>query len=158
MAHLIFDIYKVNEKTKNAKIVRMLGLITFLMEITFKTITILYFLAFLLYCVYPIYQYFYANELTTFFTCIIPGIDPKSSGGYIVTMIYEATLMMMAYFGVISSDSYFCMIILNVPLMKHLIEIEVDQLNDLLSDKGASSLAIKIKLRNIILMYTEMKE
>lgn len=134
----------------------MLNKTGFLIEATFKFFFVLYICADVLIVIYPIYEYYFADNLITFLPYMIPGIDPQTFNGYIATMIFQFTGIVLAYFSLIVSDSYFCMIILNMPLMKNLIEIEVNQINDLLGKHSA--LAIKFKLRNIVLMYKEMKE
>lgn len=158
LAHYIFDIYKDNSKNKNRKVLKTLGATAFLVEITFKAFATLYLFAILLCITYPAYEYYFAHQLVTFFPYKIPGIDTETLGGYITTMIFQFIGLSLGYFGLTASDSFFCMIVMNIPLMKHLIQIDVKQLNCLLNEEKPSAHAIKFKLRNIIMIYMEMKK
>lgn len=111
-----------------------------------------------LYVIYPALEYYFSKNLITFCPYIIPGIDPQTLSGYIITMIFQIYGIWLAYLAFMATDTYFCMIVINVPMMPQLIEIEVNQLNDVLNDSEPSAGAIKFKLKNIILMYKEMKE
>lgn len=157
MAHYILDIYKCNAKTENMKIHKILNQTATLMEIILKTCGTLYLLAVLLFLLYPIYVYCSEGSLVMILPYTIPAVDPKSLNGYIITTAFQCIAFGLAYFGITSSDGFFCMTVFNIPIMKNIIAIEVNQLNDLLTDDKPQVHAVKFKLKNIVLMSREMK-
>lgn len=136
----------------------MFNQFAFYSEIIFKTGAVLYLFIIILYGGLPFYEYFFHHQLVTILPYLIPGINSQTIGGYTATTIFQGFGLCLGYFGIAASDLLYCMIVVNTPLMKNLIEIEVIQLNNVLNSKKPDILQIRFKLRNIILMYIEMQK
>lgn len=156
MVSFLFEIYKENTKSKNMKIVAMLEKITFYMDVLFKLGAAVYFGCVLLYIVYPIYVYFFEHKIMTIFPYQIPGIDPQTANGYLITTAFQLFGLITGFFGISSSDFFFSLIVLNIPVFPHIIGIQIEELNALLNKENQNVAHVRQTFFNLLLMHREM--
>lgn len=158
MINCLYDIYKANAATETGKRASLFNRFAFYTEIVFKCGTLLYFLSLLTYFIYPFYMYLYEGEIIALVPTYLPGVDEKSVSGFMILSCYHITIMILAFIGASGCDFMFAMLIANTPVMAILIEMEVQQLNDILTSQKVDVLLMKCKFRNILLMHREMTE
>lgn len=158
MINYLYDIYKVNAATKDRRRASLFNRFAFYTEIIFKCGSLLYFLSAVTYLVYPFYVYFFEGEIITLVPLYAPAIDEKTLSGFIILTCYHLILMVFTLIGATACDFLFSMLIANTPVLAILIEMEVQQLNDMLTSQKVDVPLMKFKLRNILLMHREMTE
>lgn len=130
----------------------------FYSETVFECGTFLYFLSILAYFVYPISMYWFKREIVTLLPIYIAGINENTASGFVIVTCYHVILLLVAFTAASSVDFLFTMLIANTPVMAILIEMEVEQLNDILTSPKIDVLLMKSKFRNVLLMHHEMTE
>lgn len=158
MINYLYEIYKVNAVTKCEKRASLFNRFAFYTEIVFKCGALLYLLSISAYFLYPIYMYLFKGEVIVVLSIYFPGIDETTAGGYIFLLCYHITVLALAFIAVSACDFLFTMLIVNTPVMATLIEVEVQQLNGILTSAAVDVPLMKSKLRNILLMHREMTE
>lgn len=154
----MYDIYKVNANTKNHMRRTLFDRFAFYTEMIIECGAFLYFLSIISYFVYPIYTYWLKREIITLLPTFMPGIDEGSASGFIIITCYHILLLLVALVAASACDFLFTILIANTPVMATLIEMEVQQLNDILTSQKVDVLLMKSKFRNILLMHREMTE
>lgn len=158
MINNLYAIYKVNANTKGLRRRTLFDRFAFYTEIVFKCGTLLYFLSILGYFVYPMYMYWFKREIVTLMPTYIPGINERTASGFVIVTCYHVILLVVAFVAATSCDFLFTMLIANTPVMAILIEMEVQQLNEILTSQKTDVPLLKSKFRNILLMHREMTE
>lgn len=158
MINKLHDVYKVNATTKDYNRRTLFDRFAFYTEMVFKCGTSLYFLSALSYFVYPIYVYSIKREIITLMPTYLPGIDEGTATGFVIVTCYHIVLLSVAFVSASACDFLFTMLIANTPIMANLIQMEVQQLNDILTSPKIDAPLLNTKLRNILLMHREMTE
>lgn len=158
MINYLDGIYKANVKTEDKRRAAYFQKFSYYTEIVFKGGNFLYFLSVLSYFVNPLFQYIFENEVVTLLPTYLPGIDENTFDGYVILSCYHLVLMIVGFIAASASDFLFTMLIINTPILALLIGLEVEQLNEELDADKPDAVAIKNKLRNILLMHREMTE
>lgn len=97
------------------------------------------------------------REVVAMMPTYLPGIDEKTTGGFILLSGYHIIVMAFGFFALAGSDFLFTMVVTNTPIMACLAKMEAEQLNEELKNQESASM-IKWRLRNILLMHLEMTE
>lgn len=158
MINYLYEIYKTNAATNCGRRASLFNRFAFYTEIVFMCGILLYFLSMVSYFLYPIYMYLFDGEIVTLIPTYFPGINEKSYSGFIILSCYQILLIFLAFIAASACDFLFTMLIVNVPVMAILIEMEVEQLNDILTSQKVDEPLAKSKFRNILLMHREMTE
>lgn len=158
MINYLYEIYKVNAATKCQQRASLFNRFAFYTEVVFKCGTALYVVSISSYFLYPIYTYLFKGEVIVVLSIYFPGIDETTREGYIFLLCYHIAVLVLALIAVSACDFLFTMLIVNTPAMAVLIEMEVQQLNDILTSEKVDVPLMKSKLRNILLMHREMTE
>lgn len=158
MINYLYEVYKVNAATKCQQRASLFNRFAFYTEVVFKCGTALYLLSISSYFLYPIYTYLFKGEVIVVLSIYFPGIDETTTEGYIFLLCYHIAILVLAFIAVSACDFLFTMLIVNTPAMAVLIEMEVQQLNDILTSGKVDVPSMKSKLRNILLMHREMTE
>lgn len=103
-------------------------------------------------------MYLFMGEIVPFAPIYYPGINEKTVGGFIVLAGYQTLVISMAFVAASACDFLLTLLIINVPIMAELIEMEIQTLNDILSTEKIDVPMVKFKLRNILLMHRETTE
>lgn len=156
MINHLCGIYKVNVKTKDPNRRAVFDRFAFYTEMVFKCGCLLYFLSMLSYLVYPFYMYLFEREIVTMLPIYLPGIDEATVTGFAATTCYHLTIMILACIAASAVDFLVTMLVINIPIMAMLIEMEVEKLNGAVT--CGKELLVKSKMRNILLMHREMTE
>lgn len=158
MINYLYDIYKVNATTKNQRRAAVFDRFAYYTEVVFKSGVVLYFASTIGYLFYPFCMYFLKGEIVTLIPTYFPGIDENTTNGYIILSCYHILLLFLSFVGISCSDLLFTMLIANTPIMSNMIELEVEQLNDILTSPKMDTLLMKSTFRNLLLMHREMTE
>lgn len=158
MVNKLHAVYKANVNTKVLRRRTLFDRFAFYTEMVFKCGTFLYFLSVVAYFVYPIYMYWFKREIVTLMPIYIAGINEDTASGFVIVSCYHVILLLVAFIAASAVDFLFTMLIVNTPVMAVLIEMEVEELNDILSRRKIDVLLMKSKFRNILLMHGEMTE
>lgn len=154
----LINIFKVNENVKKHDRQEMLNRHIIFTEYLFKLGTATYALSMTIYFVYPIYRYVNYDEIIPLIMTFLPGIDENSHVGYICITVFHLHLIILGILGSACSDFTFTMIIVNVPILGHIIGDNIKELNEILMEKSPKPIFIKAKLQNILLQHLEIKE
>ncbi|XP_031636823.1 odorant receptor 67d-like [Contarinia nasturtii] len=153
--HFIQKLYKAHIKTKSKERLAFFSNFAFGTEVFFKVITTLYILSVFTFFPYPLYMYYFENEVVTIIPVYLPGVDETQLAGYIILSCYQVLLFILATFGVLACDFFMAIIIISTLIFAKLISLDMAQINDDLLQKN-STLTVKSRLRNILLMHQEM--
>lgn len=86
----------------------------------------------------------------------IPGTGPDSFSGIALSSIYHCCAIINSVITYYFFDAIFAFQILHVALLSNIIRNKVQEVNRLVSVPNSSSLEIKIKFRNLLLIHNEM--
>lgn len=121
-----------------------------------KVVLVLYTGAVASFIPYPLYMYYFKNQLVPFILLSVPGIDENTVSGYVILMIIQASLLVLAVVGLAVCDILVAIITINIPIFSRLIEDETNKLNETLEEGREDVRVMKAELRNLLMMHQEM--
>lgn len=151
----IQKLYRVHIKTKSRERLEYFSKFAFGTEVFFKVIATLYLLSVFTFFPYPLYMYYFKNEVVTIIPMYLPGVDETQWSGYILLSAYQILIFILATGGVLACDFFMAIIIISTLIFAKLISLDMEQINNDLLEKN-STLTVKCRLRNILLMHQEM--
>lgn len=119
---------------------------------------ILYTLSAFSYIVYVIAMYLFKNELVPLVPLFVSGIDETHFSDFILLTCIHVTILIIAIIGMIATDTLYAIILLNVPIISKLIEIECIDLNQQLIEIPKDTFAWKGRFKKILLMHLTSKQ
>lgn len=119
---------------------------------------ILYGFSIVFYFSYPIVMYFGYNQYELMLPVLVPGVDRTTLKGYVVLAIVHIVFLVFAFLGSTSSDFTFTMIITNAPVFAHILDINIQELNELLRGNEKHLGQIREKFRNVLIIHQETIE
>lgn len=121
----------------------------------------LYSASLFLFVPYPLYLFIFKGGRDPIVSLFIPGVDEKTMDGYLISICFQLICALFATFGLVCVDSFYAVLLINVPIQSRLIEIECLELNKLLKEddikkKHKKSPQIwKQRFHNILQMHLE---
>lgn len=153
----IQNFYKVHITTKSVERAAYFRKFALAIEYIFLFIMFFYTSTVASAFMFPVLVYFTKHELIPLIPLFIPGIDEKTTIGYIALWIYHTILELVALFGVMALDFVLVVVILSTLMFSKLISWEMDEIHRQLQEKN-SALAVKVRFRNILLMHHSIFE
>ncbi|XP_065361861.1 odorant receptor 67d-like [Calliphora vicina] len=78
---------------------------------------------------YPLLYGILYNEKMFVMQFLLPGIDPSTQFGYVLHNVFHVFLICLGAFGNFASDMFIFIYIINIPLLKDIIKIKCEKLN-----------------------------
>lgn len=152
---MIDQLFKLNLKTR---LIARQNLFQRFANYTFYLVLlgiVIYSLSILPYLVYPVAIYYIEGKLVPIVPIFIPGIDEETVSGFLILSAIHIFIIFAAAFGMASVDIFYAILLVNVPIMARLIEIECTDLNNMLREKSNNSILWKHRFKNILIMHLE---
>jgi 7tm Odorant receptor len=87
----------------------------------------------LIVCAYPGIMYLLSKKLVFAFSCYIPFMDPFTSIGYTITMIFHCICLFIVYNTTIGIDTIFFFGVIQCTIEVEIFKVQIDEFNELLS-------------------------
>lgn len=156
MISFVKHLFKLHIKSKSPQRLDLFRRFAVYNDMTVKLGVLLFFIGGLTFFIFPIYKYFFDNQLVPMMLIFIPGIDHSTTKGFIILSIIHCFLAALGIIALSSCDVFYALMICNVPIMGRLIEDEVNQLNQSLTD--SESVESIYRFRNVLLMHQEISK
>lgn len=125
--------------------------------IVFKFSAIHYVATSISFITFPIIYYYSKRKIELILPIILPFLSTSNSSyyHYIYLSIYHILLIFIACFQTVASDAFFFSQIIHAYAFSKIFENNFNQLNKMIIEKKHTELEVKLKLRNIFLLYRE---
>lgn len=150
----LYEVHITTESSERLQYFRTFARVT---EYIFMFIAFFYVSTVMSILCMPIFVYFTQHEVTPIMPLYIPGIDEKTTIGYIILAIYHLHLNFLSLVGVFATDYFLIVVIVSSLIFAKLITLEIQQIHCELDEK-CSTRTIRIRFRNILLMHRELDE
>lgn len=157
LARFLEHLYKAHITTKSPVRLKYFEKFARITEIFFQCLFILYISSVILFLVYPFFMFVTQNELIPLFPLYIPGIDEKTTSGYIILTMSHLYLLILCVMGLLSYDYFNSVVMISSLIFAKLIGWEMDEIHVDLQE-NATKWRVHGRLRNILQMHQEMFE
>lgn len=161
LIEFIDHLFKVHLKTKSEKRQKLFEKFAVYNYYMIVGALLTYSSTILLFIPYPIYLFIFEDGREPIVSLFIPGVDEKQLNGYLITSTFQMLVAIFTMFGLVCVDSFYAIILLNVPIQSQLIEMECLELNKLLKEDDVKKEnkkrphIWKQRFYNILLMHLE---
>lgn len=154
----VIHVYERNSPNGEKKRFAICGRFATYTEYIFIIGMILYGLSIVFFFSYPMFMYFGFNQYELMLPLLVPGIDRTTLKGYVILAFVHIVLLIFAFLGSASIDFTFTMIITSAPVFAHILDINIQELNELLRGNEKNVGKIREKFRNVIIIHQETIE
>jgi odorant receptor len=91
----------------------------------------------LVICAYPGAMYFFTKKLVFAFSCYIPFIDPFTSSGYTITMIFHLLCLVMIIQVTLGLDTLFMFGVVQCVVLVDIFQVQIDEFNEILQSNDS---------------------
>lgn len=158
MIRTLQNLYKAQIGSESIERAEYFRKFAFFTEILFIAIVAGYYVCSLLFFTYPIYMYLVKGEIVPVFPIYLPFCDENTTIGFTILTILHISLITIPVGGIAAVEFFIAVIMTSSLMFSKLIAFDAQQLNIELGTKKPKKLAIKSRLRNILLMHKEMGE
>lgn len=148
-------LYKVHIKTASAERQQYFNNFAMVTEYLFIVMTTAYLLSVFTFFPYPVYMYLFENEVVTIIPIYLPFVDHTQFVGYCVLGAFHIVLFIFATLGILACDFFMAINIISTLIFSKLISLDLQQI-DIDCEQKCSTLMVKGRLRNVLLMHQEM--
>lgn len=154
----ITAIYAMNSKTDNRSRLLLIKKFSLITEIVLKGGFAVYCCAGGFYFLNPFYSYYFKDELIPLVPVYMWFINEDTTVGFIVLAGVHILFIILAVMATACTDFMFVMIMVNMPVLSNIFSDNVHELNEILRSERIDELAVKARVRNILLMHREVWE
>lgn len=157
LIHVIQGLYEAHIESKSKERLSLLDKCALYTEYLYKGMLGIITMNTSLIITFPFISYFILHEMECAITLFLPGIDPTTVSGYIITNIFHLTICFLGSLVFLACDFLIILLVLSPLIFAELIEMDINVMNDNLKDKTLMKFS-KFRLQNIILMHKEVCE
>lgn len=161
MIEFIDHLFKLHSKTKSENRQHLFEKFSIYNYYVIVGSLVLYGGSMFLFVPYPLYLFIFKGGRDPIVSLFIPGVDEKTMDGYLISICFQLFCALFAMFGLVCVDSFYAVLLINVPIQSRLIEIECLELNKLLQEDDTKKehkkcpLIWKQRFHNILRMHLE---
>ncbi|XP_062542279.1 uncharacterized protein LOC134210252 [Armigeres subalbatus] len=112
-----------------------------------------YVLAILGFGLYPVYVYVMYGERTFAINVLLPGIDPDTHWGYVLTVAYQMFLLAIAMAGISAFDTTFMIFVSNLAGLVDVYTNKLKELDRLLEKRKTKPAEVRTLVREILIAH-----
>ncbi|EDS42728.1 Odorant receptor 83c [Culex quinquefasciatus] len=127
-----------------------------LIGVIFKVFFIAYLISGTGFLLIPMYMYVMHNEKLMVLKVNVPGFDPTTQLGFLVTTGYHTLLIFMAIAGILASDLGIMLIVLHIVGIADVFKNGLKELDELLTDEDRTDEEVHEKVLEICIMHREL--
>ncbi|XP_061388018.1 odorant receptor 67d-like [Musca vetustissima] len=80
----------------------------------------------------PLFYFIVRHEEIDIIPLMVPGVDPKTASGNTIYRIFHIACICFSSFGNYAYDTFVILIIVHIPLMKNILKLKFDELDEIL--------------------------
>lgn len=107
------------------------------------------------YLIYPFVTYYLERKFVPLVFVFFPGVNEETVNGYITLTCLHIFLLFISSLGLAGVDIFYAVLLVNIPIMSKLIEVECKDLNRILAKNSKRDYLWKQRFQNILLMHLE---
>lgn len=152
---LVFKANATTNSTEHSKVLRQMSII--IDRLTTCFIVMFVCLVLVLSCIcFPLFTYFVLGEVQPIVPVFIPGIDEKTTAGFLITTTFHVMCAAGGSIGYGAFDAACGTLILGTVIYGLLIKADGNALNDMLQAGSVDRISVQKHFRGILMMQREM--
>ncbi|XP_055592645.1 odorant receptor 67d-like [Uranotaenia lowii] len=142
----------VNNRANNRSLVFCAGLI----KMVFELFRLIYYVAAAGFCCLPLYFYLKDGKYVLMFAMLIPGCDPETLHGFVITCVYHIGTLYIGIVGILAADVSNMLFILNVVEVADVFKNQLKSLDVILDGMHNDEEIVHRQVLGICSMHEEI--